>query len=418
LTNGIVNDIKIRLEKFKQNKKNDANSNQVNDLTNIDISKDLLEKFKKSKYIFKFKIEDRNVSTENAFAIEGNFRYEDKSRDKFDNFNSNINRIPSESDKKNININFDEFHSENNQIEANGNANDSNFPNNIKKDINSKKEIKSFLSKESIDNSNDVSRDINKEKNNASEKKEILFNNNYNNKLNNINNFLNNQPTNYNVNNTNQINLNNAKNDQNLNSTLNYLSGNTITPNIFGQNYIGNNINKNQNKESSSVNNNMQSISKINDLSILNNYNTLIPEKEKLDNSFRDLRDLGKSRVNSRLENLKEQYEIISSNKFPKEEPDSSIIKEKINSRSTNISSVIQSNLANNNISFNNNSNNNKINNNSNNYNSYDNKISIITPASKRDCGVYDSNFVLKHDKKSFLLNEQVLNKRTISGDK
>jgi len=49
LTNGIVNDIKSRLEKFKQNKKNESN-NQGNEFGNIDISKDLLEKFKKSKY--------------------------------------------------------------------------------------------------------------------------------------------------------------------------------------------------------------------------------------------------------------------------------------------------------------------------------------------------------------------------------
>ena len=48
LTNGIVNDIKSRLEKFKQHKKAESNSNSVNEFGNIDITKDLLEKFKKS----------------------------------------------------------------------------------------------------------------------------------------------------------------------------------------------------------------------------------------------------------------------------------------------------------------------------------------------------------------------------------
>lgn len=49
LTNGIVNDIKSRLEKFKQNKKTESNSkNAADEFGNIDISKDLLEKFKKS----------------------------------------------------------------------------------------------------------------------------------------------------------------------------------------------------------------------------------------------------------------------------------------------------------------------------------------------------------------------------------
>lgn len=49
LTNGIVNDIKSRLEKFKQNKKIESyNTNNTNEFGNIDITKDLLEKFKKS----------------------------------------------------------------------------------------------------------------------------------------------------------------------------------------------------------------------------------------------------------------------------------------------------------------------------------------------------------------------------------
>lgn len=53
LTNGIVNDIKSKLEKFKQNKKTDhpANANASSEL-NFDINKDMLEKFKKSKNIF------------------------------------------------------------------------------------------------------------------------------------------------------------------------------------------------------------------------------------------------------------------------------------------------------------------------------------------------------------------------------
>jgi hypothetical protein len=48
LTNGIVNDIKSRIEKFKQNKKAESHSNSANEFGNIDITKDLLEQFKKS----------------------------------------------------------------------------------------------------------------------------------------------------------------------------------------------------------------------------------------------------------------------------------------------------------------------------------------------------------------------------------
>ena len=48
ITNGLVNEIKSKLEKFKQNKKNE-NSNKNTDELNIDITKDMLDKYKKSK---------------------------------------------------------------------------------------------------------------------------------------------------------------------------------------------------------------------------------------------------------------------------------------------------------------------------------------------------------------------------------
>jgi len=245
-----------------------------------------------------------------------------------------------------------------------------------KKELNNKSEIKSFLNRNSTENPNNISQERIKESNL---------------KLQNLNNFLNNQPSNQrsnsknldnNKNNSdNTNNNNNLDNYQNLNNTLNYLSGNTATPTI-------------------------------------NNYNTIVPEKEKLDNSFRDLKELGKNRVNSRLESLKEQYEIFSSNKQPKDELDitaSMLIKDKINKKSNRISGTISNNNNNNEInSFGMNNISTSNNNNNVNYN----KISIITPASNRDCGVFDSNFVLKTDKRSFLVNDHSLSKRTTSEDK
>ena len=47
LTNDLVSDIKAKLEKFKQNKINEINSTESTD-NNFDISKDMLDKFKKS----------------------------------------------------------------------------------------------------------------------------------------------------------------------------------------------------------------------------------------------------------------------------------------------------------------------------------------------------------------------------------
>ncbi len=234
-----------------------------------------------------------------------------------------------------------------------------------------------------------------------------------NSKLNNINNFLNNNHPNQNNN------FSNTNYESNLNNTLNYLSGNTVTPNIFGQNFTSNNNNSDaqgnnfQNQISNQNNNNNNITSKLNDISILNNYNTLNHEKEKLDNSFRDLTSINKNRVNSRLESLKEQYEIFSINKLSKDELEvsTSMIKEKTNKKSNNLSTNHPNNFSNLNTNISNNIiNPSKINN--------SNKISLIIPASNRDCGVFESNFVLKTDKRSFLLNENALIKRTTSEDK
>lgn len=223
-----------------------------------------------------------------------------------------------------------------------------------------------------------------------------------------------------------------TNNEQNM-STFNYISGNTMTQNIFGQNYTNdipsasklenfnsNNYSNNNNNNNNYNKNTNNKNSKLNDFSAVNNYNNYIPvqdkdkEKDK-DVSFRELPERNKARVNSRLESLKEQYEIYNSNKFPKDELElsTSFLKEKLNynkKHNNNNNSGLQHSL---NIN-NNNSSTNIINSSNINHN----KISIITPASNRDCGVFDSNFVIKTDKRSFLLNENTLNKRRTSEDK
>jgi hypothetical protein len=151
-------------------------------------------------------------------------------------------------------------------------------------------------------------------------------------------------------------------------------------------------------------------------------------EKEKYN---KDTREISQNKINSRLDNIKEKFEVFRTNnqQGEKDEIDNSLnlLKEKI-SRKANNNNNNPNNLSNlNNISNTTNSVTNSITNNNNNYNSNNNnnhisnnKINLITPASSRDCGVFDSNFVLKTDKRSFLLNENTIDptKRKTSEDK
>ena len=175
-------------------------------------------------------------------------------------------------------------------------------------------------------------------------------------------------------------------------NTLNYLSGKTLTQNVFGQNYINNNINNSQ----------LENTRKLNDISTINNNNSINTNKETIEKINNNLKiqltkDNTKSKLNDRLETLNEEYEI-----------NNNILSEKKNILPENFLKEKMKKLSNNNIDKTNNNNNyTKINN---------NKVSLISPSSNRDFGIFDSNFVIKTDKRSFLLIDN--NKRTVSEDK
>ena len=196
-------------------------------------------------------------------------------------------------------------------------------------------------------------------------------------------------------------------------NTMNFQGGST--QNVFGQNYT-NNLNPKNDFSVTKKDNNFStaSTSKPSDNSI-KDYNNFLAEKEK-EKDARDNRDTSKSIVNSRLENIKDKFEVYKTNNLAgeKDEIDNSLnlLKERINRKSNNVNNI--SNI--NNVSNTTNSVSNTNNTNPN------NKINVVTPASNRDCGVFDSNFVLKTDKRSFLLNENNSNinsgKRKVSEDK
>jgi len=195
-------------------------------------------------------------------------------------------------------------------------------------------------------------------------------------------------------------------------NTMNLQGGST--QNVFGQNYTNNLNTKKEEKKYSNEN--------LNSKKDLNNFLT---EKDR---NNKDTRDTSQNKVNSRLDNIKEKFDVYKINNLAgeKDEIDSSLnlLKEKISKKTNNNNTNHNpNNLSNiNNVSITNNSVGN-CNNNNNNYNTNpNNKINLITPASSRDCGVFDSNFVLKTDKRSFLLNENTSyidpTKRKVSEDK
>jgi hypothetical protein len=198
--------------------------------------------------------------------------------------------------------------------------------------------------------------------------------------------------------------------------------------NVFGQNFSSN-LNSNSKQEKIYSTDNSK-----------RNLNNFLMEKEKYNkekDKEKENRETSQSKINSRLDNIKEKFEIFRLNNRggEKDEIDSSLnlLKEKISRKTNNNNNNNPNNLSNiNNISNTTNSVTNSNNNNNNNYNNNyntnnhnqnhisNNKINVITPASSRDCGVFDSNFVLKTDKRSFLLNENTIDttKRKTSEDK